>query len=81
MTDKAINPEDIEIFVEKHNAFLKNGVHDLFFWRFTCRQRKNYCEIFLNYTGLFCPCCGIRVRTRPRNAKYKKDLKPSVQET
>ena len=29
------------------------------------------CDIFMTYSGLFCPCCGIRVRTRPRNAKYK----------
>ena len=33
--------------------------------------RCQVCDIFMTYSGLFCPCCGTRVRTKPRNAKYK----------
>lgn len=29
------------------------------------------CQTFLIWDKLFCPCCGTRVRTKPRNAKYK----------
>jgi len=35
------------------------------------QKRCQICEIFVNWDGLFCPCCGYRLRTRPRNLKYK----------
>ncbi len=25
--------------------------------------------------GLWCPCCGYRLRTKPRNIKYKQKLR------
>ena len=47
------------------NAF-RNGY-------FRCRQ----CEYFIK--GLTkCPCCGIRLATGPRNAKFKRLLKMDV---
>ncbi|MFQ5970167.1 MAG: hypothetical protein ACE5J2_06725 [Nitrososphaerales archaeon] len=34
-------------------------------------KRYKTCEIFMNWYGLFCPCCGYKLRTKPRNLKYK----------
>jgi len=30
---------------------------------------------YARWDGLWCPCCGYRLRTRPRNLKYKAKLK------
>lgn len=37
--------------------------------------RCQICEIFIKHEGLWCPCCGYRLRTKPRNLKYKKILR------
>ena len=37
------------------------------------------CEIFINWEGLWCPCCGYRLRTKPRNLKYKAKLRARVE--
>jgi hypothetical protein len=39
------------------------------------QKRCQVCEIFMEWPGLFCPCCGYRLRTRPRNIKYKTKLR------
>ena len=31
------------------------------------QKRCQVCEIFIKWDGLFCPCCGYKLRTRPRN--------------
>jgi hypothetical protein len=41
----------------------------------TGQRRCRVCEIFMNWGGLWCPCCGYRLRTRPRNLKYKAKLR------
>jgi hypothetical protein len=41
----------------------------------TGQKRCQVCEIFLKWDGLWCPCCGYRLRTRPRNLKYKAKLR------
>ena len=41
----------------------------------TGQKRCQVCEIFLNWNGLWCPCCGYRLRTRPRNSKFKAELR------
>jgi uncharacterized Zn finger protein (UPF0148 family) len=35
-----------------------------------CRR----CEIYLYYDGVFCPCCGMQLRTTPTNKKGKERL-------
>lgn len=32
------------------------------------------CEIFINYDGIKCPCCNIRLRYRPRSTSAKKSM-------
>lgn len=36
------------------------------------QKRCQVCEIFLKWDGLWCPCCGYRLRTKPRNSAFKK---------
>jgi len=46
------------------------------FGRYASGQKRcQICEIFINWEGLWCPCCGYRLRTRPRNLKYKAKLR------
>jgi hypothetical protein len=39
------------------------------------QKRCQICELFIKWDGLWCPCCGYRLRTRPRNLKYKAKLR------
>ena len=41
----------------------------------TGQKRCQICETFLKWDGIWCPCCGYRLRTRPRNMKYKAKLR------
>jgi hypothetical protein len=36
------------------------------------QKRCQSCEIFIEWDCLWCPCCGFRLRTRPRNSTYKE---------
>ncbi len=35
------------------------------------QKRCQMCDIFIRWDGLYCPCCGYRLRTRPRGMKYR----------
>jgi hypothetical protein len=41
----------------------------------TGNKRCQICEIFIKWDGVFCPCCGCRLRTGPRHFKYKAKLR------
>ena len=43
------------------------------------QKRCQICEIFIKWEGLWCPCCGYRLRTKPRNIKYKAKLRARVE--
>lgn len=34
-------------------------------------KRCNHCEIYIKYDGIFCPCCGIRLRYKSRWKRYR----------
>jgi hypothetical protein len=36
------------------------------------QKRCNRCEMYLQWDGFWCPCCGLSLRTRPRTSKYKE---------
>jgi hypothetical protein len=36
---------------------------------FKGQKRCSDCEIFLDWADLHCPCCGQRLRAKPRNLK------------
>ncbi len=39
------------------------------------QKRCQLCVKFITWEGSWCPCCGYRLRTRPRIRKYKEMLK------
>jgi hypothetical protein len=47
----------------------------------TGQKRCQVCEVFIKCDGLWCPCCHYRLRTGPRNAKYKVKRRIETQES
>jgi hypothetical protein len=41
----------------------------------TGHKRCQVCGLFIKWDGLWCPCCGCRLRTGPRHFKYKAKLR------
>ena len=41
------------------------------------QKRCQVCDLFIKYEGFFCPCCGGRLRIKPRGKKYKAKLRES----
>jgi hypothetical protein len=43
------------------------------FGRYAAGQKRcQVCAIYMRWDGIWCPCCGCRVRTRSRNSKFKQ---------
>jgi len=38
------------------------------------QKRCHTCEIFIEWKGLWCPCCGRLLRTKPRGTRLKRRL-------
>jgi uncharacterized Zn finger protein (UPF0148 family) len=39
------------------------------------QKRCQVCQIFIYWQGSsYCPCCGYKLRTKPRNSKFKLTL-------
>jgi uncharacterized Zn finger protein (UPF0148 family) len=45
----------------------------------TGNKRCNRCNLFIKWDGLLCPCCGYKLRTRPRVSRYKEKLREQKQ--
>ena len=41
----------------------------------TGQKRCQICELFIKWYDLSCPCCGYRLRVRPRLFKHKAKLR------
>ena len=41
----------------------------------TGQKRCQTCDLFMHWDGIFCPCCGYRLRIRPRLYKHKVKLR------
>ena len=41
----------------------------------TGHKRCQICDLFVQWEGIFCPCCGRRLRIGPRNFKFKAKLR------
>ena len=39
------------------------------------QKRCQICEVFMKTDEMWCPCCGYRLRSKPRNKKYKIRLR------
>jgi len=42
---------------------------------FSGQKRCTTCDIFINYEGLWCPCCLYRLRSNPRATMNKLKLR------
>lgn len=42
------------------------------------QKRCNFCNVFMTWDGFWCPCCGSRLRLKPRNGINKERLKNKV---
>ena len=38
------------------------------------QKRCNSCNLFINWGGKHCPCCGTHLRTKPRSGKARNNL-------
>ena len=38
-------------------------------------KRCQICDLFVQWEGIFCPCCGCRLRIGPRLYKHKAKLR------
>ncbi len=36
------------------------------------QKRCNSCDIFVEWNGVFCPCCGMKLRVTPRKRELKE---------
>lgn len=43
------------------------------------QRRCQVCERYITWEGLWCPCCSYRLRTKPRNKKYKAKFRENQQ--
>jgi hypothetical protein len=43
------------------------------------QKRCQICTIFIKWEGLYCPCCGYKLRSKPRNRKFKEKMGEKVQ--
>ena len=39
------------------------------------QKRCQMCSIFIQWEGLWCPCCGYKLRMTPRSSKFKRKLR------
>ena len=42
-------------------------------------KRCNNCNLFIKWEGSWCPCCGYKLRTKPRHSKFKAKLREQKQ--
>jgi uncharacterized paraquat-inducible protein A len=42
------------------------------------QKRCNMCDIFIEWEGIMCPCCGSKLRTRPRNTRHRIKLMQQI---
>ena len=45
------------------------------------QKRCQMCQIFIKWQGFWCPCCGFKLRGKPRNSKDKNRFKTMSQTT
>jgi len=47
--------------------------------RYAIGQRRcQLCEIYIQWEGVWCPCCGVRLRTRPRVGILREKLRKKL---
>lgn len=49
-------------------------------WYKVGAKRCNVCEIFIKWETLWCPCCGYRLKCKPRSKSGKENLRSKLVE-
>jgi DNA-directed RNA polymerase subunit RPC12/RpoP len=39
------------------------------------QKRCQTCSVYIEWEGVWCPCCSYRLRTKPRAKQFKEKLK------
>ncbi len=61
-----------------HRYKAKWGAHQ---YRYANGQKRcNVCEIFVNWDGNNCPCCGMLLRTRPKISILSNDYNEIIRD-
>lgn len=47
---------------------------------FKGNKKCTICKIFIKFNGYFCPCCGYRLKSKPRGSKGRKRLSQKIAE-
>lgn len=42
---------------------------------FSGQKRCKTCSVFIKWEGLWCPCCGYRLRMMPQHTKHREKLR------
>lgn len=42
------------------------------------QKRCTDCEIFIAWTGVYCPCCGRKLKVKPRTSKAKRRMEQEI---
>lgn len=42
------------------------------------QKRCQVCYIFIKFEGIWCPCCGYKLRSKPRRKKFKEQLRAAT---
>lgn len=59
----------------KANKILHIGRYD------SGQKRCHHCEIYIKWDGKYCPCCGLKLRSKPRGrAKTKYNIRVNLDE-
>ena len=37
-------------------------------------KRCSFCEVYIVWNGRNCPCCGMALRTKPRNSQSREKI-------
>ena len=44
--------------------------------RYLSGQKRCFvCDLFIKWEGLRCPCCGFKLRVKPRTTKYREQYR------
>ena len=42
------------------------------------QKRCQICDIFMIWDGVFCPCCGFKLRIKPRKPQNREKLRKKI---
>ena len=60
----------------QRNMHTSQGIRTISYGRYAAGQKRcQICEMYVKWDGIWCPCCGCRLRIGPRLCKHKAKLR------